>query len=433
MFFTFKTVNKFCEILVKKVIVLSVFLLLSTIVLYPYTYRTQAFSGNIHTLQVLREGERYGTPVVDLQSGQAISISFDETGYISSNFHYKIIHCNSNWEQSSLSSMEYLDGFDGNSITNYDYSINTTVNYIHYQLSLPNEDVQFKVSGNYAVIIAKDNDFENGVVACACFTIVEPMARINATISGNTMKEINGKYQQLQIDIDIDQLKSVNPMHDFVLIVKQNGREDNQVTLTSPSSILSNKITYSNLQELIFEGGNQYRTIDFSSRYTYGSGIDRIRYEEGEYHVYLEPAQTRADKRETYNIDAHGDYAINYQDGEESDLEADYMWVHFYLPLEKPFLSGSMNIMGRFTGNIIGEESKMEYDFTRKYYYKSYFLKQGGYNYIYVFLPKGGSQATQIPIEGSFWQSSNQYEIYLYYKPLGSRYERLVGYNIVKN
>ena len=368
MFFTFKTVNKFCEILVKKVIVLSVFLLLSTIVLYSYTYRTQAFSGNIHTLQVLREGERYGTPVVDLQSGQAISISFDETGYISSNFHYKIIHCNSNWEQSSLSSMEYLDGFDGNSITNYDYSINTTVNYIHYQLSLPNEDVQFKVSGNYAVIIAKDNDFENGVVACACFTIVEPMARINATISGNTMKEINGKYQQLQIDIDIDQLKSVNPMHDFMLIVKQNGREDNQVTLTSPSSILSNKISYSNLQELIFEGGNQYRTIDFSSRYTYGSGIDRIRYEEGEYHVYLEPAQTRADKRETYNIDAHGDYAINYQDGEESDLEADYMWVHFYLPLEKPFLSGSMNIMGRFTGNIIGEESKMEYDFTRKYY-----------------------------------------------------------------
>ena len=92
MFFTFKTVNKFCEILVKKVIVLSVFLLLSTIVLYSYTYRTQAFSGNIHTLQVLREGERYGTPVVDLQSGQAISISFDETGYISSNFHYKIIH-----------------------------------------------------------------------------------------------------------------------------------------------------------------------------------------------------------------------------------------------------------------------------------------------------------------------------------------------------
>ena len=98
-------------------------------------------------------------------------------------------------------------------------------------------------------------------------------------------------------------------MYDFTLIVKQNGREDNKVRLNKPTSVLSSKIRYDNTQELIFEGGNQYRSIDFSSRYTYGSGIDRIRYEEEEYHVYLEPALLRNDKRETYSFDAHGSFA----------------------------------------------------------------------------------------------------------------------------
>lgn len=417
----------------KKIVITTSILLFGIIYSNAYPYKTQIFNNNIRTLQVLPDGIQTRTPVIELQSEQYISISFDELSYISSNFHYKIVHCNSNWEPSALSSMEYLEGFDGNLITNYDYSINTTVNYIHYQFSLPNEDVQLKVSGNYVVLIAKDNDFENQLVASACFSVVEPISIINTTITGNTTREISGKYQQLNIEIITDEIKSVNPMYDFTLIVKQNGREDNKVRLTKPTSVLSSKIRYDNTQELIFEGGNQYRSIDFSSRYTYGSGIDRIRYEEEEYHVYLEPALLRNDKRETYSFDAHGSFAINYQDGENNDLEADYMWVHFYLPIEKPFLSGSIYLLGEITGNAPSNSCRMEYDYTRKYYHKSLYLKQGGYNYIYVFMSKGANSATQIPIEGSFWQSKNQYEVFLYYKPTGSRYERLVGYNVKEN
>lgn len=398
-----------------------------------YQYKTQIFNDNIHTLQVITGSNQLSTPVIDLQSDNFISISFDELGYISSNFHYRIIHCNSNWEQSALSSMEYLDGFDGNLITNISYSINTTVNYIHYQISFPNEDVRLNVSGNYAVLIARDNDFDNQLVATACFSVVEPISIINADISGNTVREINGRFQQLDVRIETDQIKSVNPMQDFILVVKQNGRTDNQKVITSPSAVLSGKLQYTNLQDLIFEGGNQYRSIDFSSRFSYGSGIDRIRYENNEYHVYLEPATIRSDKRESYNFDAHGAFAINYQDGEESDLEADYMWVHFYLPVEKPFLTGNIFLLGLFTGNDTDEKNKMEYDFTHKYYYKSLFLKQGGYNYIYVFKSKWDDNATQMPVEGSFWQSRNQYELFLYYKPIGSKFERLVGYHITEN
>ena len=109
------------------------------------------------------------------------------------------------------------------------------------------------------------------------------------------------------------------------------------------------------------------------------------------------------------------------------------MWVHFYLPIEKPFLSGSIYLLGEITGNAPSNSCRMEYDYTRKYYHKSLYLKQGGYNYIYGFMSKGENSATQITIEGSFWQSKNQYEVFLYYKPTGSRYERLVGYNVKEN
>jgi hypothetical protein len=29
--------------------------------------------------------------------------------------------------------------------------------------------------------------------------------------------------------------------------------------------------------------------------------------------------------------------------------------------------------------------------------------------------------------EGSFWESRNKYDIYVYYRPFGARYDRLVG------
>ena len=53
--------------------------------------------------------------------------------------------------------------------------------------------------------------------------------------------------------------------------------------------------------------------------------------------------------------------------------------------------------------------------------------KQGGYNFQYWFVPKGTSKASVEKVDGSYWQTGNEYSIYVYHRGWGERYDRLIG------
>lgn len=394
-------------------------------------YRTAVFHPRVKTLQVMVNGDELARPVVALGSDDVVAIEFDELSYVNSLFSYRIVHCNVDWQQSDLSAMEYLDGFDNIEIRDYEYSANTAVNYIHYGFVLNNDDVSITKSGNYAVLIARDNNFEDSVVACACFSVVEPLARIEASVSGNTMAELNGRYQQLSSTVTIDNIAPTSMMNDFVLVVRQNGRPDTDRHLLRPTYLCGNEMEYSSLRELMFEGGNQYRSVDFSSRYTYGVGIDHIEFAGGQYRVVLDASRSRRGEPAVYSQDAFGGFVVNLQGSTYESTEADYMRVYFYYPAEYPYLEGEMYVMGDMTYNLLDDNAKMHYDMAERAYRGELELKQGGYNYIFVLAGKNGQGVTLYPTEGSSWQSRNRYELMLYYRPPTSRYDRLVGYTAV--
>ena len=116
-------------------------------------YRTQIFQPNIKTLQIGVVGVKLGLPVMELNGSAVMQVSFDEMSREAHSYSYKVIHCNAGWTASDLNSNEYLSGFTTANITNYVTSLNTTYLYTHYSFLLPNNDMGFKISGNYVVII----------------------------------------------------------------------------------------------------------------------------------------------------------------------------------------------------------------------------------------------------------------------------------------
>ncbi|MFR5942933.1 MAG: hypothetical protein ACLUIE_13980 [Parabacteroides merdae] len=64
---------------------------------------------------------------------------------------------------------------------------------------------------------------------------------------------------------------------------------------------------------------------------------------------------------------------------------------------------------------------------------KQYSSKQGSYNYQYLFAPDGSTVGETGPIEGNYYQTQNEYTIYVYYRPMGARYDRLIGVTTVRN
>ena len=59
-------------------------------------------------------------------------------------------------------------------------------------------------------------------------------------------------------------------------------------------------------------------------------------------------------------------------------------------------------------------------------------LKEGYYNYQYMYIPSGSTEGSLSQIEGSFYQTENEYTVLVYYTQKGSRYDRLVGYRNLK-
>ena len=63
----------------------------------------------------------------------------------------------------------------------------------------------------------------------------------------------------------------------------------------------------------------------------------------------------------------------------------------------------------------------------RKGYEKRLLLKQGYYNYIYVYKDNRKTQVEEGVVEGNHWETENEYTVWAYYRETGGLYDRLIA------
>jgi hypothetical protein len=69
----------------------------------------------------------------------------------------------------------------------------------------------------------------------------------------------------------------------------------------------------------------------------------------------------------------------------------------------------------------------MIYNSEKSEYRAKILLKQGYYNYIYVFLQDNSPVIDVTTVEGTHQETENDYTILVYHRPTASRYDQLVG------
>ncbi|MDR1096747.1 MAG: DUF5103 domain-containing protein [Tannerella sp.] len=394
-------------------------------------YRTETFRDNIKSLEVKVEGELISTPYIALNGGQRIEITFDALHRSSGRYAYSVIHCDADWKKSVLSPIEYMNGFQQVTVNDFANSINTMTHYTNYKICFPNEDTRLTVSGNYAVQVYEEDNMEN-IILTACFSLIEPLIDIEASVSGNTDIDFNREHQQIDFTIHPQNLNIAYPQNDLKIFVYRNSDRNDVRTDIQPMTVTNRQIQYSHNRKLIFEAGNEYRRIEFLTHRYNGMGVEETGFYNPYYHVTLFREKKRANTSYLYDQDQNGRFFIRCSECQDPDTEADYYVVHFSLASE-PMSEGDVYITGELFNNINDHRNRMEYNAETGAYEKAVMLKLGLYNYQYAFMEKGGAQTTLKETEGNFFETENEYLIAVYYRPIGARYDRLIGAKSVSN
>lgn len=388
-------------------------------------YRTNIINKNIHTLQVYPVSNRHTNPIIELNGKDTIEINFDVLHKEAGWYAYSIVHCNADWTPSDVASHEYIEGFRNLYIDDFANSLNTTKSYTNYHLFIPNEDVRIKTSGNYAVLVFNEND-PSDIIFTACFSVVETKIEIDAEVKEPLDTKQSDTHQEINFIIRHPNYEIEYPKQDIKAFVYQNQRWDNAAKSSDPSNIDSSRIAYQHDPNLVFNAGNEYRQMIFFNNKDKGTRVSNIQFKLPFYYITLMTDHLRKNRPYIYDRDMNGRYIIRNNQVEDPDTEADYNYVDFTLQTDS-IEGGSLYLNGALSTNSFNEQNKMNYNSEKLCYEKRVLLKQGIYNYQYLFVPDNKTAGETKTIEGNFYNTENEYLIMIYHRSDTMQYDKLIG------
>ncbi len=393
----------------------------------PVQYTDHVSDERIKTVKLFKEGWDLSYPVIKSGSGEKLILQFDLLGTNIETFYYTFIHCNKDWKRSDIFPNEYLDGFPENPIEDYNYSFNTTVDYIHYHLSFPNDRVSLKLSGNYIISVYQVDEPDKPVITKR-FIITEDAAAVEINMHRPRMTRDTETHQQIDFRVNISGLNIRDPHGDIYATILQNGRWNVSRANLKPDFFSDRELRFSSLSENnIFPGGNEFRYFDIRSIRYLSEFVKAIDYLAPYYHVYLHPSESREFKPYFYWQDFNGKYIIAVQEGQNHDTDADYVHVYFTLPSAQALPGGKMYVSGSFNNWSLDAGNQMFYNPGSGSYECIIILKQGWYNYEYVFRKDDPPGEFSSKFEGTHIETENDYTVIVYYRNPRDRYDRILA------
>jgi len=378
------------------------------------------YSDDIRSLQVVAGVKWQELPIITLGGADRINIAFDELSHEYHRYTYSVVHLDKDWKESTgLITSDYISGFaNGLTIDNMEESINTTQNYTHYTLQIPNRQCRITMSGNYRLdVIDESNNDE--VVLSAFFLVNEDIMNIGISASGDTDIDVRRTHQQLSLKVDYSRVKATYPRDQITGYVLQNYRWNDMRQLPLSTSINQQFMEWTHCPNLIYDGGNEYHKFEILDIHRNSLNVeDNIWDRENEmWHTYL-----WADyKRSSYVYDEvpKGAFLIRNSDNREANITSEYVMAHFTLQTPEPFP------YPLYVDGMWGS-ARMTYNPEQKAYTGTVPLKYGYYSYQYIMLKPDGTTAIP-PTEGSFFETRNIYTVLFYYRGNIDRTDRLVG------
>jgi hypothetical protein len=376
----------------------------------------------IKTIEFYGSSEEFsGTPIIS--RGESLILKFDDLRAAENDYYYEIEHYNFDWTPSILSKNEVLEGFDNIRLFNFRNSFTTLQPYTHYELRLPNTNTrQLKVSGNYMLKIFND---DRQIIFSRKFIVYENLVNVDLTIRRSRELNYIDKKQVVNFEIGRDNFIFRNPEQTVQTVVVQNNDFSTAIYDLKPQFVQGNTLVYRYNDESAFWGGNEYLNFDNKDIRQGTLRIERIELLDL-YNSYLYRNFVRDGREYTFNPDINGAFRINTVQGDDLDIESEYAKVHFSLNNYKDLEGGEIHLYGRFNNYVLDDSTLMTMDESRSMLTNELILKQGFYNFKYIYLDANGNFDGGF-ISGDHDVTENDYQILVYYRDIGARFDKVIG------
>jgi type 9 secretion system plug protein len=391
-------------------------------------YEDWVYVPNIKSVLLYESSFLLSSPVIDIDGGQQVTLSFDDLDADNKPYYYTLVHCDASWKPTDLMQQEYLSNFFEEPITTYTFSGGTTQRYTHYTWSFPNNNIRISKTGNYLFKMYV-NGAKDKPVLTRRLMVYSAKVAIKANIHQAAGSDDYMNKQEVDFSIFYPGY-NIPQLADLKVIIQQNNRWDNAIFNLQPLYLKPDELSYDyDDGSNTFDAGNEYRPAVFKNFKFVTASTDRMyRDSVNSWHVKLLPDEVKTFKRYYQTTDIDGRFLITVEERDSAliDISAEYAHVRFNFPFDFPMNEGDFYVLGNLVDNHFTKENRMTFNYFTKTYECELYLKQGYYDYLYVFLPDGKPAAETNQIEGDHWETENDYTIYVYHKQQGTYYDQLI-------
>ena len=388
--------------------------------------RCVVYDDNVRTLILSTPMGQSVMPVLRMGSDDRLTVAFDDLMHNYRRFSYTLHHVGRDFiTEEDLFESDYVAADNSEVVlSDYTQSINTSVIYNHYEFSLPNSSMRPLLSGNYKIAVSvEDDEGEMQKAFDVYFAVAEQLLSIGMSASGDTQVDVNDAHQQLTLEVNHSELSLRDAPSELHTMVVQNGRWDKAVWLHKPTIQTGYSLRWLYSKQLTFPAGNEYRKFEQTTTRYPGMHVERVRYFDPYYYTTI---MTDAPRRNyLYDEDNNGIYVPRSATGGDPNTEADYTWTTFSIASD-PVLDGEVYVNGIWSGGNFTKPYRMIYNAETRCYEAQLLLKQGYYEYQYLVVRN--DEGTTATMEGDFYETENSYEVFVYHRAPGARYDRLVAW-----
>ena len=377
----------------------------------------------VRTVQLYRGSDERSLPVTSLRSGEPLTLEFDVMEQEGRPLTVHFYHADREWNR-DLSPNQYLESYRDDNLVEYRPSQGTTVPYVHYTYQFPNDDIRFRLSGNY-VLRVSERGREDEVLFERAFFVTDEAGSLDL---GSESIVTPGQRQP-----SVRPMARFNPPANlrgdpfgYTACFVRNGRLPDTRCEDRPLLSQQPRLAFELDRGRAFDPTTADYTVDLSNLRA-GPKIERTDRTVTPFRVLLEPDYARFSGR---SLDAflNGQILVRevlpgYSNPERT---AEYVRTTFaFVPPEERPLAGGVVVAGSFSGMSAERGTEMEWRPARARYEGEVLLKQGYYQYFY----EASDPLLQKTVRESQSRLQSTYTTFLYYEDTSVSTDRLLRVN----